>query len=120
MHTERGSIRSSSPVPTTHGLRLMVPRHMIAASFGFRIGVPPSTPNTPTLVIVNVQMCIRDRGEVEPIDASAGHIPGAVNRPVTGFFTAAGTLPAAADLVAELDLPPGREVAVYCLSLIHI
>ena len=67
-------------------------------------------------VLIDVRAAPRFRGEVEPIDASAGHIPGAVNRPVTGFFTAAGTLPAAADLVAELDLPPGREVAVYCGS----
>ncbi len=67
-------------------------------------------------VLIDVRAAPRFRGEVEPIDASAGHIPGAVNRPVTGFFTAAGTLPAAADLVAELDLPPGREIAVYCGS----
>lgn len=67
-------------------------------------------------VLIDVRAAPRFRGEVEPIDASAGHIPGAVNRPVTGFFTATGTLPAAADLVAELDLPPGREVAVYCGS----
>lgn len=67
-------------------------------------------------VLIDVRAAPRFRGEVEPIDASAGHIPGAVNRPVTGFFTAAGTLRAAADLVAELDLPPGREVAVYCGS----
>lgn len=67
-------------------------------------------------VLIDVRAAPRFRGEVESIDASAGHIPGAVNRPVTGFFTAAGTLPAAADLVAELDLPPGREIAVYCGS----
>ena len=67
-------------------------------------------------VLIDVRAAPRFRGEVESIDASAGHIPGAVNRPVTGFFTATGTLPAAADLVAELDLPPGREVAVYCGS----
>lgn len=67
-------------------------------------------------VLIDVRAAPRFRGEVEPIDASAGHIPGAVNRPVTGFFTATGTLPAAADLVAELDLPPGREIAVYCGS----
>jgi thiosulfate/3-mercaptopyruvate sulfurtransferase len=58
----------------------------------------------------------RYRGEVEPIDAQAGHVPGAVNRPVGGYWTAGGTLPDDAALRELLALPEGAPVAVYCGS----
>ena len=61
--TQRGSIRSSAPVPTTHGIRRTAPNATMADSPGLRIGVPVSTPNTPTLVIVIV-----------PPDMSAGEV----------------------------------------------
>ena len=41
----------------THGMSLTCPNARIAASPGVRIGVPESTPNTPTLVIVIVPPC---------------------------------------------------------------
>ncbi|MFI9201748.1 sulfurtransferase [Streptomyces sp. NPDC053048] len=61
----------------------------------------------------------RYRGEVEPLDAVAGHIPGAVSAPTTenvagdGRFHPAKTL---ADRFAELGAEPGAEVGVYCGS----
>jgi thiosulfate/3-mercaptopyruvate sulfurtransferase len=75
-------------------------------------------------VLIDVRAPERYRGEVEPIDASAGHIPGAVNRPVGGFWTAEGTLPEPDALRELLALPTdgdgtGRTsppVAVYCGS----
>ena len=46
---QRGTISSS----TTHGCLRTAPKARIAASPGLMIGVPASTPKTPTLVIVN-------------------------------------------------------------------
>jgi len=67
-------------------------------------------------VLIDVRAPARYRGDVEPIDRIGGHIPGAVNRPVTGFWDADGRLPDAATLDALLDLPANAEVAVYCGS----
>jgi thiosulfate/3-mercaptopyruvate sulfurtransferase len=61
----------------------------------------------------------RYRGEVEPIDAVAGHIPGAVNAPTTANVTAEGTFLPAESLAARftaLGAAPGTEVGVYCGS----
>ena len=54
--TQRGSIRSSAPVPTTHGRRSIDPMQKIADSSPLMIGVPASMPKTPTLVMVNVPL----------------------------------------------------------------
>lgn len=56
----------------------------------------------------------RFRGEVEPVDAVAGHIPGACNAPSTGFLTADGTFLADSDL-AMLFGDAGA-VGAYCGS----
>ena len=74
--------------------------------------------------LIDVRAPERYRGEVEPIDAQAGHIPGAVNRPVGAFWAADGTLPDESELKELLALPagtPSKEgaeptVAVYCGS----
>lgn len=66
--------------------------------------------------VMDVRAPERYRGEVEPIDAKAGHIPGAVNRPVADFWTEAETMPSANKLDELLQLPADRPVAVYCGS----
>lgn len=57
----------------------------------------------------------RFAGESEPVDPVAGHIPGAVNRPASWFFTESGGLPPAEVLRERLSLPDSP-VAVYCGS----
>ncbi len=49
----------------THGWSLIAPTARIADSPGLRIGVPVSTPKTPTLVIVTVPPCMA-AGDVLP------------------------------------------------------
>ncbi len=61
----------------------------------------------------------RYRGEVEPVDPRAGHIPGAVSAPTTGNLDADGAfLPADAlrARFAALGIRPGDVVGVYCGS----
>ena len=61
----------------------------------------------------------RYRGEVEPIDPRAGHVPGAVSAPATenlgadGAFRPLGEL---AERFAALGAAPGTTVGVYCGS----
>lgn len=64
--------------------------------------------------LIDVRAPERYRGEVEPIDPVAGHIPGAVNVPLSNFFAEGGRLPEEARLRELLD----REtpLAAYCGS----
>lgn len=62
----------------------------------------------------------RYRGEVEPIDRVAGHIPGALNHPTARVVAADGTFRPAAELKAELGaslggIAPAQTIA-YCGS----
>ena len=66
--------------------------------------------------LIDVRAPARYRGESEPIDARAGHIPGAVNRPVGVYWSADGTLPPEPELTQLLAVPVGEPVAVYCGS----
>jgi thiosulfate/3-mercaptopyruvate sulfurtransferase len=59
--------------------------------------------------IVDARATPRYKGEVEPLDPVAGHIPSALNRPFTANMNADGTFKAASVLRAEFeDLLAGR------------
>lgn len=59
----------------------------------------------------------RFRGEVEPVDPVAGHIPGAVNLPSTAVLAADGTFLPETEIAALLAARGGgAEVGVYCGS----
>lgn len=59
----------------------------------------------------------RFRGDVEPVDPVAGHIPGARNLPSTSVLTSAGTLLPDAEIAAlGWSFGGSEEVGVYCGS----
>ena len=70
-------------------------------------------------VLVDARAAERYRGEVEPIDPVAGHVPGAVNVPTTANVGADGRFRPAAelrDVYAAVGATAGAEVAAYCGS----
>jgi thiosulfate/3-mercaptopyruvate sulfurtransferase len=69
-------------------------------------------------VLLDARAPERFRGEVEPIDPAAGHIPGAVSVPFTEAAPA-GRFPSPVELRRRLEsagATPGREIVAYCGS----
>jgi thiosulfate/3-mercaptopyruvate sulfurtransferase len=70
--------------------------------------------------ILDARAAPRYRGEVEPLDPVAGHIPGALNRPFTTNLNAAGFFKSADELRAEFAALLGQanpaEVVHHCGS----
>jgi thiosulfate/3-mercaptopyruvate sulfurtransferase len=70
-------------------------------------------------ILLDARAGERYRGEIEPVDPRAGHIPGAVSAPATGNLDDDGRFLPAAELkerFAGLGLGPGAPAAVYCGS----
>jgi thiosulfate/3-mercaptopyruvate sulfurtransferase len=65
-------------------------------------------------ILVDARAPERYRGDVEPIDPVAGHIPGARNVPSTGLLADDGTFLAEADLARQFDA--SGEIGAYCGS----
>lgn len=72
----------------------------------------------PELTLLDARAAERYRGEVEPLDPQAGHIPGALNRPFSqnlqdGRFKSPDIL---RQELQALGLRPEQEIIVYCGS----
>jgi thiosulfate/3-mercaptopyruvate sulfurtransferase len=70
-------------------------------------------------VLLDARAVERYRGDVEPVDPRAGHIPGAVSAPTSGNHDDDGRFLPAGALRARfeaLGVRPGAEVGVYCGS----
>ena len=70
-------------------------------------------------VLLDVRTAERYRGETEPVDPVAGHIPGALSSPVTGSMTDGGRFRSPAELAerfAALGAVTGRPAGAYCGS----
>jgi thiosulfate/3-mercaptopyruvate sulfurtransferase len=70
------------------------------------------------LVLVDARAAERYRGEVEPVDPVAGHIPGAANLPFA-TLTEGGRFRPRDDLQDRLTaagVTPGADVVAYCGS----
>jgi thiosulfate/3-mercaptopyruvate sulfurtransferase len=79
--------------------------HVAPASFNARPTVPAVDVAAVAASLLSASMLLVDargrerfRGDVEPIDKVAGHIPGAVNRPYTDNMTAEGRFKPASEL----------------------
>jgi thiosulfate/3-mercaptopyruvate sulfurtransferase len=69
--------------------------------------------------VLDARAAERYRGEVEPVDPRAGHVPGALSAPTTGNLDAVGRfLPAAAlrARFAALGVTGDGPTGVYCGS----
>jgi thiosulfate/3-mercaptopyruvate sulfurtransferase len=69
--------------------------------------------------VIDARAPERFRGETEPIDPRAGHVPGAINVPFAGNVGADGRFLTAdhlADRFTAAGLDPDGEVIVYCGS----
>ncbi|UNK71851.1 sulfurtransferase [Microbacterium sp. H1-D42] len=70
-------------------------------------------------VLIDVRAAERYRGETEPLDPIAGHVPGATNLPIAGLLTDDGRFRAASDIAAAFDsvgATDGAPIAAYCGS----
>ncbi|MDP3890423.1 sulfurtransferase [Nocardioides sp.] len=70
-------------------------------------------------VLIDARAAERYRGEIEPVDPVAGHIPGAVNVPTTANLDARGRFRAPEELRSLYEgagAGPDTDVAVYCGS----
>lgn len=67
--------------------------------------------------VIDARAGERYRGETEPMDPRAGHIPGAKNFPLTGNLNPDGTFRSPSELRARFaDLGPADDVISYCGS----
>ncbi len=74
---------------------------------------------TSVAVLVDARAPERYRGESEPVDPVAGHVPGAVNVPTSQNLAPDGRFRPPAELAATyaaVGAVPGADVAVYCGS----
>jgi thiosulfate/3-mercaptopyruvate sulfurtransferase len=65
--------------------------------------------------LLDARAAARYRGEVEPVDPAAGHIPGAISAPATGNVGPGGVFLGPAQLrrrFADLGLPAGADLDV--------
>ncbi|TDZ87031.1 3-mercaptopyruvate sulfurtransferase [Mycobacteroides salmoniphilum] len=77
-----------------------------------------SQAESPDALVLDARASARYRGDEEPLDPRAGHIPGAVSAPTAENLTPEGTFRPAAELRARFDnLGVGQTpVTVYCGS----
>ncbi|MEP7327962.1 MAG: sulfurtransferase [Betaproteobacteria bacterium] len=93
---QRPVATTTSPyAPAEFKVRKVIP-HVDAA--GIRASIARRT-----LLVIDARAPERFRGETEPLDPVAGHIPGARNRPASLNLDATGTFKAPAVLRAEFD-----------------
>ena len=95
------------PAHFQSNFELKPPLRRLATASGVLAGL-----GSPAQTVIDARAGARYRGEVEPLDPVAGHIPGALNRPFAENMGADGRFKPAATLRAEFDaLLAGRDPA---------
>ena len=114
-----GPLSTAEPQPAAAALTARPDDALSITTEDLGATVAASGPRPPVQVI-DARAPERFRGEQEPIDPVAGHIPGAINLPLTGNLDTAGRfLPAAAlrrRFAAALGERPPEQVAHSCGS----
>jgi thiosulfate/3-mercaptopyruvate sulfurtransferase len=109
--TESGPF--TPPAPARFELKAPLRQLVLTSEVSAALGRPEQT-------IVDARAGARYRGEMEPLDPVAGHIPGALNRPYTDNFTADGRFKSPELLRAEwsqvLAGRPPSSVVHHCGS----
>jgi thiosulfate/3-mercaptopyruvate sulfurtransferase len=90
--TESGPFKP--PAPASFVLKTPLRELVLTDTVVSHLGHPAQT-------VVDARAGARYRGEVEPLDPVAGHIPGALNRPFTENFTEDGRFKSTEQLKAE-------------------
>lgn len=107
-------------LPVTSGSANPVPAAPFSATAGHRATVTADEAaaigQDPSQSLIDVRSPERYRGETEPIDPVAGHIPGARNIPVLQLYTDDGTLPSDEELRAILHPQDHPAPTIYCGS----
>jgi thiosulfate/3-mercaptopyruvate sulfurtransferase len=96
--------QARKPTPASLALRAPLRRLVSVSAVAAQLGMAAAAP------IVDARAAPRFRGEVEPLDPVAGHIPGALNRPFTDNLQPDGRYKPADELRAQwLALLQGRD-----------
>lgn len=110
---EGGAVRSGDePAPAPHSFSLRVP----AARLVHTAEVAAHLDDATALTLIDARATPRFRGETEPLDPVAGHIPGALNRPYGHNLAENGKFKPAAVLRAEFEQLLGQRAAA---SVVH-
>ncbi|PIT78156.1 sulfurtransferase [Limnohabitans sp. G3-2] len=102
-----------TPQPAPFDLKTPLRQLLLTEAVAQNLGRPQQT-------IVDARAAARYRGDMEPLDPVAGHIPGALNRPFTDNFTEDGRFKSPERLKAEwtdvLAGRPAHSVVHHCGS----
>lgn len=114
---EQRPVTADLPSPQPVGFIAMTPQPVVSSEAILRnLSERASSP----LTILDARAPERFRGDIEPLDPVAGHIPGAINRPYTANLTPQGTFKPAerlrAEFAAQLGTASAADVVHQCGS----
>ncbi|MBF4562095.1 sulfurtransferase [Microbacterium sp. VKM Ac-2870] len=107
---DSGGALEEGDVEVAPGTATLTPGHRA------RLDIDAAAELAQTGVLLDARAPERYRGEVEPLDPAAGHIPGARNAPTTENLAAGAGLLSAGELREKYEELDGETIGVYCGS----